>query len=176
MILPRLFLLLAIVSLAACGESTTEQPSNLETAPPAAETPAPEPPAEPAPGYAPVPAEEELSELARSQNKWTGDLDVMEERRVVRMLTVYSNGKYFIDKGEERGLVKEMATRFEDFLNKRLGRKTVRIHVAIIPVARNRLIPALLEGRGDVINGSLSITGPRDELVDFSIPVSKPPT
>lgn len=104
-----------------------------------------------------------------------GDLDVMEEARTVRILTVYSVGRYFIDdSGRERGLVREQATLFEKFLNKRLNRKYDKVHVAIIPVARHQLIPALRDGRGDIIAASLSVTDERSELVDFSQPASKP--
>ena len=34
---------------------------------------------------------------------WTGDLDGMIERRVIRVLTVYSKTFYFVDKGVQRG-------------------------------------------------------------------------
>ena len=34
---------------------------------------------------------------------WTGDLDGMIERRVIRVLTVYSKTIYFVDKGVQRG-------------------------------------------------------------------------
>ena len=103
-----------------------------------------------------------------------GDLDVMEERRVIRVLTVYGVGRYYLDDGEEKGLVRESANRFEDHLNKHLKRDHVRVHVIVVPVARNQLIPALLQGRGDLIQASLSITPERQELVDFSIPESNP--
>jgi membrane-bound lytic murein transglycosylase MltF len=103
-----------------------------------------------------------------------GDLDVIEERRVIRVLTVYGVGRYYLDDGEEKGLVRESANQFEDHLNKHLKRDHVRVHVIVVPVARNQLIPALLQGRGDLIQASLSITPERQELVDFSIPESNP--
>jgi membrane-bound lytic murein transglycosylase MltF len=105
---------------------------------------------------------------------WTGDLDGMEERRVVRILTVYSPGRYFIDEADEKGIVAELAERFEEALNKRLKRGHLRVHVVVLPVARDQLIPALLAGKGDIIAASLSITADRQQLVDFSIPNSKP--
>ena len=70
--------------------------------------------------------------------------------------------------------MKEISSRFETFINKRLGRKTLKVHVAIIPMARSQLVPALLAGYGDIINASLSITPERAEILDFSIPFSKP--
>ena len=56
-------------------------------------------------------------------------------------------------------------------INKRFNRKHVKVHVVVIPVARNQLIPALLEGRGDIVMASLSITGERDKILDFTKPV-----
>lgn len=103
-----------------------------------------------------------------------GDLDTMQKSRIIRVLTVYSIGRYYVDNAVEKGLVKESSQRFEGFLNKRFKRKHVRVHVVIIPVARNQLIPALLAGRGDIIMASMSITPERQELLDFSIPYSKP--
>ena len=35
---------------------------------------------------------------------WTGDLDGMIARRVIRVLTVYSKTFYFVDKGIQRGI------------------------------------------------------------------------
>jgi membrane-bound lytic murein transglycosylase MltF len=105
---------------------------------------------------------------------WTGDLDTLEERRVVRILTVYGPGRYYLDEGRGRGMVAEMGTAFEQYLNARLGRDHVKVHVAIIPVARNQLVPALVAGRGDLIVAGMTITEARREGVDFSIPASKP--
>ena len=39
---------------------------------------------------------------------WKGDLDGMRERRVIRVLTVYGLGRYFLDGGQEKGLTYEM--------------------------------------------------------------------
>ena len=36
--------------------------------------------------------------------RWTGDLDGMIARRVIRVLTVYSKTFYFVDKGIQRGI------------------------------------------------------------------------
>lgn len=105
---------------------------------------------------------------------WVGDLDGMEERRVIRLLTVYSVGNYYIDHGQEKGLTKELARLLETFINKRTQRRKSKVHVTIIPVARDQLIPALLTGRGDLIVANLSITPEREDVIDFSIPISKP--
>jgi len=104
---------------------------------------------------------------------WFGDLDGMEERRVIRVLTVYGMSTYFIEKGQEGGIAYEMFKSFENEINKRKGRKTVRIHVLFIPVARDELIQGLLDGYGDIAAAGLTITPEREALVDFTDPVSR---
>ncbi len=103
-----------------------------------------------------------------------GDLDVMEDARVIRILTVYGPGRYYLDGPNAEGIVAEMATMFEEFINKRLGTKTLKVHVVVIPVSRDQLFPALLAGKGDLVSAGLTITEERIEEVDFSIPSSKP--
>jgi membrane-bound lytic murein transglycosylase MltF len=47
------------------------------------------------------------------------------------------------------------------------------IDVLFMPTTRDRLIPALLEGQGDIIAANLTITEGRQRLVDFSAPVRR---
>ncbi|RLQ23414.1 lytic transglycosylase F [Seongchinamella sediminis] len=177
--LTRLLCLTSLLFLTACGDAAEPPPSEPPAAAAANETPAnPQSPGKRAPAgpsIAPIAGEDKLDNIHGFRDPWIGDLDKMEEMRVIRMLTVYSPGRYYLeDNGEEKGLVKEMATRFENFINKRLERKSVRVNVVIIPMARSQLIPALLAGHGDIINASLSITPERSEIMDFSIPATKP--
>jgi len=108
--------------------------------------------------------------MAYLRQKFTGDLDGMVERRLIRVLVTYSKTNYFVDGGTQRGIVYEVFRLFEDELNKKLKKKIVRIGVVFIPVARDELIPALLEGRGDIAAASLTITPERLKKVDFSNP------
>lgn len=102
--------------------------------------------------------------------KWTGDLEGMVERRLVRVLTTYSKTSYFIDQGTQRGLVPEAFKLFEDDLNKRLKNRHLRVSVVFVPVAHDDLVPALLEGRGDIVAAGTLISDWRKEAVDFSNP------
>ncbi|HEX7140462.1 MAG TPA: transporter substrate-binding domain-containing protein, partial [Vicinamibacterales bacterium] len=102
--------------------------------------------------------------------KWTGDLDGMIQRRLVRVLTISSKTTFFVDNGTPRGLVYEAFRQYEDDLNKRLGNKNVRVYVAVIPVANDELIPALLEGRGDIVAAEKLVTDWRRAQVDFANP------
>jgi membrane-bound lytic murein transglycosylase MltF len=106
-------------------------------------------------------------------SKWTGDLDGMIERRLIRVLTTYSKTSYFIDQGTPRGLVPETFKLFEDDLNKRLRNKHVRVQVVVVPVAHDELVPALLEGRGDIVAAGKLISAWRKEQVDFTNPTRR---
>jgi membrane-bound lytic murein transglycosylase MltF len=103
---------------------------------------------------------------------WTGDLDGMIERRTVRALVVPSRMQYWIDRGRQSGAEYELLKKFEEELNAKykLKRKHIGIHVHFIPTARNELIPALVQGRGDIAAGILTITPERLQQVDFGAP------
>ncbi len=108
-----------------------------------------------------------------AKRNWTGDLDGMIKRRQVRIITAYSKTFYFVDRGVQRGLAYDVGQIFETDLNKKLKTKNVRVHVLMVPVARDAIVPALLEGRGDVAMANLTITPERLKQVDFSNPTSK---
>jgi membrane-bound lytic murein transglycosylase MltF len=101
---------------------------------------------------------------------WKGDFNAMAERNRIRALVVYSKTFYFIDKGEQKGLTYEGLMLFQKFINAKLNKKTVKVNVIFIPVARDQLLPALLEGRGDIAAANLTITPERSKQVDFSDP------
>ena len=105
--------------------------------------------------------------------RWTGDLDGMLKRRQIRILVPYSKTFYFVDRGTQRGLAYEVGRLLEEDLNKKLKTKHVRIHVLLVPVARDEIIPALLEGRGDLAIANLTITPERLKQVDFSDPTRR---
>ncbi len=112
-----------------------------------------------------------LPDLATKE--WTGDFDGMIKRRVIRVLVPYSKTFYFVDRGTQRGLTYDVFRLFEDDLNKKLKKKNIRVHVFFIPTARDKLIPHLLAGRGDIAVGNLTITPERLKQVDFSDPTGR---
>jgi membrane-bound lytic murein transglycosylase MltF len=105
---------------------------------------------------------------------WTGDFDGMVAREVIRVLVVPSRTNYFVEKGQQRGVVYEAFNAFEQEVNKGSGRKShQKVHVVFIPTSYDNLIPGLVEGRGDVAASGLTITENRLEKVDFTMPTAK---
>src|SRR5215475_10170909 len=68
---------------------------------------------------------------------WTGDLDGMIKRRMVRVLVPYSKTHYFIDKGVQRGVTYDALKQFEDELNSKLKTGHFRVHVVFLPTSRD---------------------------------------
>jgi membrane-bound lytic murein transglycosylase MltF len=155
-------LLLALAGLGAC--SRDEEPGGASQGPAAEAAQA----AEKAPE-----AQVDLPDegvAAQALAPWKGDLAGMIERRLIRVLTTYSKTHFFIDQGTQRGLVPDAFKLFEDDLNKRLKNKHLRVQVVFIPVAHDELVPALLQGRGDVVAAGTLISDWRKEAVDFTNP------
>jgi membrane-bound lytic murein transglycosylase MltF len=115
-----------------------------------------------------------LSIELKSQNEpWTGDLDGMLKRRVIRVLTVYNKSMYFLDKDTQKGIVYDAMKAFEEELNKKRKTGNLRVHVIFVPVSREELLPGLAKGRGDIACANLTITEERKKVVDFTNPTLK---
>ena len=112
----------------------------------------------------------EAALIGLAQRPWKGDLDGMVERGFVRILTVYNPLFFAYDGIEQRGLAVDIAREFEKHLRKELGKPARHLNVMLIVVPRDELIPALLEGRGDIATANLTITPEREELVAFGKP------
>ena len=103
---------------------------------------------------------------------WTGDLDGMVKRRVIRALVAPSRTSYWLNGARQTGAEFELLKAFEEKINKQhqtQGRH-IRIVVVFIPTSRDQLIPGLLAGRGDIAAGILTVTPERLEQVDFGEP------
>lgn len=105
--------------------------------------------------------------------QWKGDFDGMIERRKIRVLVVHNKLLFFFDKARIRGVTYDALLEFENYINKKLKTGTRKIKVVFLPVSRDKLLPWLAEGRGDIAVANLSITDQRLKSVDFSRPVFK---
>jgi membrane-bound lytic murein transglycosylase MltF len=173
----------ALVLMSAGCTSPPATPAN----PPASETgaaqPAPPTPAgEQRPSLPAGDADEPLPEVPSPydalpedsrgllEKPFTGDFDEMVKRRLIRAGVVFNRTQYFIDKGVQRGISYESIRLFEEELNKRLKTGLLKVHVAIVPLARDQLFTALQAGAVDFVAATITITPERRKLADFSMP------
>jgi membrane-bound lytic murein transglycosylase MltF len=115
---------------------------------------------------------QELMAEASAFMPWKGDLPGMIQRRVIRVLIAPSRTSYWLVGLRQTGAEYELFKAFENELNERYKTqgKHIRIHVVFIPTSRDQLMPRLLEGRGDIAAGILTVTPERRELVEFGAP------
>src|SRR5262245_43146234 len=127
-----------------------------------AQAPPPKPPSSPT---APEPAT-----LQVINAKFTGDLDEMRKRRVIRAGVAYNRTHYFIDRGVQRGAAYEALMLFEQGLNQGLTKADQKVNIVFVPMSRDELLPALVDGRIDFAAAQLTVTPERQALVDFTKP------
>jgi membrane-bound lytic murein transglycosylase MltF len=115
---------------------------------------------------------EALPEAAREamDKPFTGDLDEMVKRRMIRVGVTFNRTHYFIDHGQERGLAYESLKQFENDLNKDMKTGNLRVHVVILPMPRDELYAALRGGKVDMVAAMVTVTPERETLVAFSEP------
>ena len=126
------------------------------------------PQADSALAVAPQPSiDPEVAKFFGLDKKHSDDLDAMRERGVIRALVTYNHTQYFFDGFTQRGLSYEALKLFEEHLNRKFKTGKTKIHITIIPVTRDELIPRLIDGTGDIALGGLTITPEREAVVDF---------
>ena len=95
----------------------------------------------------------------------TGDLSSMKSRGFLRVLTLpHSSVEHLPRQGFPHNLEEELLESFASSRNVKLTQVTVD--------GLPKLIPALLEGKGDVIAANFSVTPERKEKIKFSVPVA----
>lgn len=99
-----------------------------------------------------------------------GDLDEILRRRQFRLIVPLSKTQFLIDRGHQMGVAADFGRKLEDWLNKRHAKPNKPIVVIFEPTSRERLLPALLAGRGDAVSANLTITEERLLDVDFAAP------
>ena len=114
-------------------------------------------------------------QLTLEVKPWKGDFDGMLERRVIRFLAPYSRSLFYNDKGRERGLTAELARDFERYVNQKYARQLGKrpVTVFIVATTRDKLLPNLVNGLGDIAAGNLTVTPERLKAVDFVAPTDR---
>jgi membrane-bound lytic murein transglycosylase MltF len=134
--------------------------------------------AEPAPAPSTM---DRVTEIPRSQGRvvaadsdmrvlepFTGDLDAMIDRGVVRVL-VAPGRTHFDEVGNvQRGRTVDAASAFERFLNQRLAPRTIAVR--LMATGETALVSDLIAGQGDIAANVLR-TFERDDQVAFAKPM-----
>jgi membrane-bound lytic murein transglycosylase MltF len=103
-------------------------------------------------------------------DSYADDLDGLLERKYIRILTTYNRTNFFLAHGKLRGFEYALLRQYQKTLNKGVTRRELQIVFEFIPVARDRLIPDLVEGYGDIAAAGLTVTPERQKQVDFTTP------
>jgi len=122
----------------------------------------------------PQPADSEAAEepplVLRVTLPDTSDWPEIERRGLLRVLVPRDRTNFFFAGNRLRGMEYELVHEFELSLAREANSSRPQIDVAYVPVAFDRLLPALVEGLGDVAAGGLTITPEREQLVAFTEP------
>ena len=106
--------------------------------------------------------------LARVTAPWKGDLpQVLKEHRALRVLVSYNRTNFFLDKGAMRGMEFDLMEAYRKQLE--AERKT-QVRMVFVTVPFDELLPALLEGKGDIVAAGLTVTKARSRQVAFAAP------
>ena len=170
---------LALVALACGGGPPSDSGAPATPATPATTAP----PASAGPGAATAASPDEplpevgspydaLPAAARGllDQPFTGDLDEMVKRRVIRAGVTFNRTHYFIDRGQQRGMAYESLTSFEEAINAQFKTGNLKVHIAIVPLGRDALQSALLDGKVDLLIAQLKVTPERQKIADFTNP------
>ena len=102
------------------------------------------------------------------QSSYTDDLSTIKQRKRIRALVVYSQTDFFFDaKPNPIGLQVDLLKAYEKQLNANTKKELERVRVHFIPTTFDRLIPDLLEGKGDIIANLLTLTPEREKKINF---------
>ena len=111
------------------------------------------------------------SPLASHLNKkYKDDISGLLEKRYIRVLTTFSKTNFFVSGSEIFGYEYSLLKGYEKYLNRECTDDDLKVVLEFIPVSRDRLIPLLINGWGDVAAAGLTITPERLKRVDFTVP------
>ncbi|SHL41932.1 Membrane-bound lytic murein transglycosylase MltF [Desulfatibacillum alkenivorans DSM 16219] len=104
------------------------------------------------------------------QEQFTGDLDEIRERGVLRVLISMGRTNFFFSHGEIRGFEYELFREFEKEVNKDLSPSQRPIRVFFIPTPFDEMMDKLNQGLGDVVAAGMTITPDRSKKARFTQP------
>jgi len=103
----------------------------------------------------------------RTLEPFTGDLDALIERGMIRVLVAPSRTHFQVVDGRRRGRTVDAIVAFEQFLNQRIAPR--RVSVILVPSTETSLVADVIAGHGDIATNLLR-TFERDDQVAFAKP------
>lgn len=178
----RTALFLVLLCGAACsGDRDAGEPAADAGAPLAAEesgddSDAAEPADEPRPGYLAFDENPSAGDILPMPFRviwepWRGDFDGIVKRRVIRAVVPFGGYQFYYVDGLPKGASYDLLQRLEEHINTELGRRNIKVYVVAIPVSRDELLPALVNGHADLVAADLTITAERAGKVAFARPM-----
>jgi membrane-bound lytic murein transglycosylase MltF len=149
-------LLMVMATMAACGDAARSETPGTATKPGPVEIPRS--------AGRPMVTDGDMRVL----EPFTGDLEVLTERGVVRILVAPSRTHYRVEHGRQLGRTVDAAAAFEQFLNQKLAPRAVT--VMLIEGSESSLIASVIAGQADIAANVLR-TFERDDQAAFASPV-----
>ena len=114
--------------------------------------------------------EEEAALIEHINAEFTGDLDQIKSRKLIRVLINFSRTNYFFHKGKPQGFEYELLKAYEKFLNKSIKQRHKKVRMVFVPVPFHSIINDLAAGRGDIAVAGLTVTSARSQKANFTLP------
>jgi membrane-bound lytic murein transglycosylase MltF len=103
-------------------------------------------------------------------NAYQDDLPGLLERAYIRVLITMNRTNFFLADGKVKGFEYALLKEYEKHLNQGTGPGKLKTTLEFIPVSRDRLLPGVVEGYGDIAAAGLTITEERRKMIDFTEP------
>ena len=107
---------------------------------------------------------------AHMSETYFDDLPGLLEKKYIRVLTTLNRTNFFVSDGHLVGYEYALLKGYQEYLNEEVNNERLKVVLEFIPVARDELIPKLVNGYGDIAAAGLTITEERKEQVDFTTP------
>lgn len=108
--------------------------------------------------------------IDRIQKPFTGDLDAIRKRHIIRVLVSHTRTNFFLTSKGFRGLEHDLLKAYEAYLNRGPRKQRYETHLTFIPLPFSEILTKLQQGYGDIAASGLTITPERQKSVDFTSP------
>jgi hypothetical protein len=122
---------LALIIAQSCHKQAPQPPSSSSASQPVSPQPA-SAASDAADSQSPENLDPSFLDRLRKE-RWTGDLDALQERRYIRALVIYNKTYFFYDGPQPRGATYEALRDFEKFVNARLDTGHKPLHILLRP-------------------------------------------